>query len=82
MKSIYNQADQKLAILEVIGALTIIGFWIGWYLDILKSIDAANPLYDEYIAFESSFPLPDSWIVVLLLLSAVGIWMVDQTTTR
>ena len=74
MKSIYTSTDHKLAILEIIGGLTIIGFWIGWYLDILKSIDASNPLYNTYIAFESSFPLPDSWIVLLLFISAYGIW--------
>ncbi|MHA2157229.1 MAG: hypothetical protein ACXABU_17940 [Candidatus Hodarchaeales archaeon] len=74
MKSIYNATDRKLATLEVIGALIIIGFWIGWYLDILKSIDASNPLYDTYIVFESSFPLPDLWIVILLFISAYGIW--------
>jgi hypothetical protein len=74
MEQIYTSTDRKLAILEVIGGLTIIGFWIGWYLDILKSIDASNPLFDSYIAFESSFPLPDSWIVLLLFFSAYGIW--------
>jgi hypothetical protein len=30
-------------------------------------------LYDTYIAFESSFPLADFWIVILLLVSAYGI---------
>lgn len=74
MKQLYNRTDQKLAILEVIGAITIIGYWIGWYLDILKSIDVSNPLYDTYIAFEPSFPIPDTWLVILLFLSAYGIW--------
>ena len=74
MNFIYNKTDQKLAILEVIGGLTIITFWIGWYLDILKSIGPTNPLYDTYVAFESSFPLPDSWVVLLLFVSAYGIW--------
>ena len=74
MKQIYNTTDRRLAVLEVIGALTIIGFWIGWYLDILKSIGSSHPLYDTYIAFESSFPLPDTWVVLLLFISAYGIW--------
>jgi hypothetical protein len=55
--------------------LIIIIFWIGWFLDILKSVTPENqPLYDIYVAFESSFPLPDTWIVILLLISAYGIW--------
>jgi hypothetical protein len=74
MTEIYIKADKILAFLEVIGALTIIGYWIGWYADILKSIGPTNPLYDIYIAFESSFLLPDTWIVVLLFVSAYGIW--------
>lgn len=74
MAEFYNKTDKILAFLEVIGALTIIGYWIGWYADILKSIGPTNPLYDIYIAFESSFLLPDTWIVILLFVSAYGIW--------
>ncbi len=74
MKAIYNQMDQRLALLEVIGGLTIILFWIGWFLDILKSIGPSNPLYETYVAFEKAFPLPDAWVVLLLFISAYGIW--------
>ena len=74
MNKIYNKLDQRLAILEVIGGLTIIGFWIGWFSDILKSIDGSNPFYNTYIAFESAFPLPETWVVILLFISAYGIW--------
>ena len=74
MAEIYDKTDRILAILEVIGAFTIIIFWIGWFADVLKSIGPSNPLYDIYVAFETSFPLPDSWIVILLFVSAYGIW--------
>jgi hypothetical protein len=74
MVEMYNKTDRRLAYLEVIGALTIIIYWIGWYSNILKSIGPTNPLYDIYIAFESSFLLPDAWIIILLFISAYGIW--------
>jgi len=74
MAELYNKTDKTLAFLEVIGALAIIGYWIGWYAGILKSIGPTNPLYDIYVAFESSFLLPDAWIVILLFISAYGIW--------
>ncbi|MHA1541959.1 MAG: hypothetical protein ACTSQH_03195, partial [Candidatus Hodarchaeales archaeon] len=38
MAELYNKTNKMLAFLEVIGALTIIGYWIGWYADILNSI--------------------------------------------
>ena len=74
MVDIYDKTDRILAVIEVIGAFTIIIFWIGWFADILKSIGPSNSLYDTYVAFETSFPLPDTWIVILLFVSAYGIW--------
>ncbi len=73
MKSIYSRNDRIIAICEIIGALLLIGFWIGWFLDILKSFEPGDQLYDVYIAFESSFPIADAWIVILLLISAFGV---------
>ncbi len=73
MKSIYSRNDRIIAICEIIGALLLIGFWIGWFFDILKSFEPGDQLYDVYIAFESSFPVADSWIVILLLISAFGV---------
>ncbi|UCE14296.1 MAG: hypothetical protein JSV04_03745 [Candidatus Heimdallarchaeota archaeon] len=70
----YSRYDRYVAILEIIGAVIITGFWIGWFLDILKSFKPDDPLYETYMAFESTFPVPDAWIVVLLLISAYGIW--------
>ncbi|MFX1283567.1 MAG: hypothetical protein ACFFB5_07925 [Promethearchaeota archaeon] len=73
MKQIYSKNDKIVAVCEVIGALLLIGFWIGWFLDILKSFEPGDQLYDVYIAFESAFPIADTWIVVLLLISAFGV---------
>ena len=74
MKTAYSRNDRIIAIAEVIAALLLIGFWIGWFLDILKSFEAGHQLYDVYIAFESSFPVADAWIVILLLISAFGVF--------
>ena len=71
---IYTKNDNRIAFLEIIGGLTIIVFWIGWFLDILKPIDSTHASYDVYVAFETSFPLPDTWIVGLLFMSAIGVW--------
>ncbi|MHA2203298.1 MAG: hypothetical protein ACW991_06380 [Candidatus Hodarchaeales archaeon] len=72
MKKEYTKYDIYVAYLEIIGALAIIGFWIGWFLDLLKS-SLPEPLFETYLAFESAFPIADTWIVVLLLISAYGI---------
>ncbi|MFW9904417.1 MAG: hypothetical protein ACFFFH_08805 [Candidatus Thorarchaeota archaeon] len=73
MNPSYSKNDKIIAIFEVIGALLVIGFWIGWFLNILKSFEPEHQLYDVYIAFESSFPVADTWIVILLLISAFGV---------
>lgn len=73
MKVSYDKRDRIIAYVEIVGALLITGFWIGWYAGILKSFQLGDPLYEVYIAFESSFPIADSWIIILLLVSAVGI---------
>ncbi|MFX0065374.1 MAG: hypothetical protein ACFFC7_24650 [Candidatus Hermodarchaeota archaeon] len=69
----YSKNDRYIAFAEIIGAVLVIGFWIGWFTGILKSFQPGDPFYDVYYAFESSFPLADAWIVVLLLISAYGI---------
>ena len=70
-----DKHEKIIATLEIIGSIAIIGFWIGWFLDIFKSIPSSEQLYPIYFAFESSFPLPDLWIVILLLISAYSIFM-------
>ncbi|MFX1535821.1 MAG: hypothetical protein ACFFDI_16525 [Promethearchaeota archaeon] len=69
----YSKNDRYIAFVEIIGAVLVIGFWIGWFAGILKSFQPGDAFYDVYYAFESSFPLADAWIVVLLLISAYGI---------
>ncbi|MFX0085148.1 MAG: hypothetical protein ACFFAU_05710, partial [Candidatus Hodarchaeota archaeon] len=73
MKMEYTKNDRYIAYLEIFGAILLIIFWIGWFLGILKSFSQGDPLYEIYLAFESSFPIADFWIVILLLISASGI---------
>jgi len=74
MTARYSKIDRYVAYIEIVGALTIIGFWIGWFLDLFKSISPDHALYEIYVAFEKSFPIADAWIVILLLMSAYGIF--------
>jgi len=69
-----DRNEKFILTLEIVGSIAIIGFWIGWFLDIFKSIPSSEELYPIYFAFESSFPLPDLWIVLLLLVSAYSIF--------
>ncbi|MFX0115877.1 MAG: hypothetical protein ACFFB3_15105 [Candidatus Hodarchaeota archaeon] len=69
----YDKNDRLIALGEIAGALAFVGFWIGWFLGFLKALEPDNAAYDSYIDFESAFPIPDTWIVALLLISAYGI---------
>ena len=73
MKMEYTKNDKYIAYFEILGAILIISFWIGWFLGLLKSFSQGDPLYETYMAFESSFPIADFWIVILLIISAYGI---------
>ncbi|NHJ01131.1 MAG: hypothetical protein EAX86_03265 [Candidatus Heimdallarchaeota archaeon] len=73
MKIEYSNKDHYLAYVEIIGAIVLIGFWIGWFAGILKSYAPTDEFYSFYMIFESSFPIADFWIVILLLISAFGI---------
>ncbi|MHA1971496.1 MAG: hypothetical protein ACTSW1_00805 [Candidatus Hodarchaeales archaeon] len=75
MKLSDEKEDKYIMILELMGASAIIIFWIGWFIGPFKSVSPNDTtLYNTYIAFESSFPLPDTWIVISLLASAQGIY--------
>ncbi len=73
MKVQYTNKDRIIAYIEIAGAVTLIGFWVGWFLDILKSYSPIDEFYIFYMKFESSFPIADFWIVILLFISAYGI---------
>ena len=59
-----------LAIMEIVFAVGMMGFWIFFFL-----VENKNPEKSkEYFAYERSFPIPDLvWITPGLLISAIGI---------
>ncbi|TFG19243.1 MAG: hypothetical protein EU530_06910 [Promethearchaeota archaeon] len=64
----FNQA--LLAILEIVFAFGLIGFWIYFFL-----VENKNPQKSkEYLSYERSFPVPDLiWLTPGLIVSAVGV---------
>jgi len=59
-----------LAILEIVFAIGMIGFWIYFFLVENKKSDNSK----EYLAFERSFPVPDLvWLAPGLIVSAIGV---------
>lgn len=69
----FDKWEKVIAIIQIIGACLIVLFWIGWILGIIRSVPPTDNRYWIYVAFESTFPVPDFWIVILLILSAFGL---------
>jgi len=59
-----------LAILEIMFAIGMIGFWIYFFL-----VENKNPEKSkEYLSYERSFPIPDLvWLTPGLIISAIGV---------
>ncbi len=59
-----------LAILEILFAIGMIGFWIYFFL-----VENKNPEKSkEYLSYERSFPVPDlAWLTPGFIVSAIGI---------
>ena len=64
-----------LAVLQIILAIGIVGFWIFFF-----KVENKNPEKEEwYLKHEKSFPLPDLGLVtVCLLVAAVGLIIGDR----
>ena len=59
-----------LAVLELVFAVGMIGFWTFFFLVENKNPDKTK----EYFAFERSFPIPDLvWLTPGLIVSAIGV---------
>ncbi len=60
------------AVLELALAIGIIFFWIAFFTSDLVQIDDPQ-LREAYLAFESAFPVPDAYLVVVLIIGGIGL---------
>ena len=73
MKGVYlSMMEIVVAILQIIIAIGIIGFWLYFF-----KFENKNPERTAvYLGFERSFPVADlGWITPLLIISAVGLFL-------
>lgn len=63
-------ADRFHAVVMLAGAGAIVAYWADWFTKGRVKV-ADDP---EYISFEESFPLADSYLAACLLLSGHALW--------
>jgi hypothetical protein len=61
-----------VALAEFVAAAGIILFWISYFFVKSENIMDAH-LRDIYHAFESAFPIADSWLVATLIIGGIGL---------
>ena len=62
--------------LGILLVVSVVYFWATWFLA-PEMIQARSPDahdYQIYVSFEQAFILADCWIVISLLIGAVGLW--------
>ena len=62
--------------LGILFVVSVVYFWATWFLA-PEMIQARSPDahdYQIYVSFEQAFILADCWIVISLLIGAVGLW--------
>ena len=59
----------------IFGFAAITAYWAAWFLapDLVRARGPGDPDYDDYIAFEQAFPLPDAFVALALLVGAIGL---------
>ena len=62
-----ERSQKTVAVLELITAIGIILFWVGFFT---VGLAPANPP-DGYFVYEHSFPLPDAVLALTLIIAAV-----------
>lgn len=60
------------AVLELALAAGMISFWIAFFTSDLVQIEDPK-LREDYLAFESAFPVPDAYLAVVLIIGGVGL---------
>jgi hypothetical protein len=65
-----RRSETTVAVLELITAVGIILFWIGFFT---VGLAPANPP-EGYFVYEHSFPMPDSVLALILIAAAVSLF--------
>ncbi len=60
------------AVLELALAAGMISFWIAFFTSDLVQIEDPK-LREDYLAFESAFPVPDTCLALVLIIGGVGL---------
>ncbi|MCU0285680.1 MAG: hypothetical protein MUF15_04705 [Acidobacteria bacterium] len=72
MKNEPGKKIKIIAVIEILIAIGIIFFWVTFFIK--NSVSISDPKLKEiYLAFESAFPIPDAWLVITLVIGAIGL---------
>jgi len=75
MKRMNNQRKNKFiiaAVLELVLVVGIVLFWVNFFL--ADGVHISDPrLKEKYLAFESAFPVPDAYLIVVLVIGSIGL---------
>lgn len=76
MKRMSNRQKNKFiiaAVLELVLAVGIVLFWVAFFTT--DEVQIRDPrLKEKYLAFESAFPVPDAYLVIVLVAGSIGLW--------
>ena len=62
--------------LGILLVVSVVYFWATWFLapEMIQARSPDAPDYQIYVSFEQAFILADCWLVISLLIGAVGLW--------
>lgn len=73
MEAKFSKKLKMVASIELTIAVGIVCFWIAFFSSDLVNIGDPQ-LETVYSAFESAFPAPDGWLVITLVIAAIGLF--------
>jgi hypothetical protein len=73
MQTKFSKKLKMVASIELTIAAGIVCFWIAFFSFDLVSMNDPQ-LETVYSAFESAFPVPDGWLVITLIIAAIGLF--------
>jgi hypothetical protein len=72
MKIKSKKMIKSIALIELLVGIGIVLFWIFFFSIDLVSIEDPH-LKEIYLAFESAFPIPDTYLTIALVIGGVGL---------